>query len=232
LKQFFNSLNRGLWSSQYICLSYLSSSEQWAPVPWTGSAKVFSPLPTVVTKRNSTDHLTTQPGALLLQPPTYSSSNPAVHPVTPDLAFTISPLVGNGQVSRRGFSPLLPFVSKRNSTGHLFTQTGLPLQPPADSSSDLAVYPVTPDLDLTILPSAPDMDVTKLDSETTKMKNCPAKQAMQQELDAMELRMADFLPSPSALSFDEAVATVDDDYDNESFLAVVCHDESYRADKL
>jgi hypothetical protein len=90
------------------------------------------------------------------------------------------------------------------------------------------VYPVTPDLDLTILPSAPDIDAAKLDSETTKMKICPAKQAMQQELDAREL--ADFLPSPSALSFDEAVATVDDAYDNESFLAVVCPDESYRTD--
>jgi hypothetical protein len=42
--------------------------------------------------------------------------------------------------------------------------------------------------------------------------------------------MADFLPSPSALPFDKAVATVDDDYDNESFLAVVRRDESYRAD--
>jgi hypothetical protein len=105
------------------------------------SAKVFSPLPPVVTKRNSTGHLTMQPGALPLQPPTYSSSNPAVHPVTPDPAFTIS-CSFSGQwtgITQRLLS-IASFCLKKEQQGHLFTQTGLPQQPPADSSSNLAVF--------------------------------------------------------------------------------------------
>jgi hypothetical protein len=124
---------------------------------------------------------------------------------------TVTPLVSDGprflgQVSAEVFSPLPHVVTKRNST---------------DSSSNTAALPVAPDLDLTISSSTPHLadplldnssSHTSLEGETMQMQQQRSKQAMQQELDAMKLRMVDVLPS-LALSSDAAA-------DNESTLSV------------